>query len=58
MTEPEKNAIRAALEAGLRAGWTRNQALAAGLVRPFTGGTSIVTQNQAPSKCSWGQVLN
>ncbi len=41
MTDPEKNAIIAARNAGLRAGWTRNQALGAGLVLPYTGTTSI-----------------
>lgn len=35
-TETEKAAIALAREAGLRAGWTRNQALAAGLVAPYT----------------------
>ncbi len=40
MTETEKNAIVTARNGGLRAGWTRNQALAAGLVLPYTGATS------------------
>jgi hypothetical protein len=33
MTEPEKLAITLARQAGLRAGWTRSQAAAAGLIR-------------------------
>lgn len=41
LTEPEKNAIAAARAGGIRGGTTRNQALAAGLVLPFTGQTSI-----------------
>ena len=39
MTEPEKNAIAAARSGGIRAGWRRSQALAAGLVLPYTGST-------------------
>jgi hypothetical protein len=37
MTETEKAAVAAAREGGIRPGWTRSQALAAGLVAPFTG---------------------
>lgn len=37
MTETEKAAIAAAREGGIRAGWTRNQAVAAGLVNAYTG---------------------
>jgi hypothetical protein len=44
MTEPEKNAIVAARNGGIRGGTTRNQALALGLVLPFTGQTSIHRQ--------------
>ena len=36
LSEAEKTAIVVAREAGLRAGWTRSQALAAGLVLPYT----------------------
>lgn len=35
LTEPERTAIAAAWDGGLRAGWRRNQALAAGLVLPY-----------------------
>jgi hypothetical protein len=41
MTEPEKNAIVAARNGGIRGGTRRDEALAAGLVLPFTGQTSI-----------------
>lgn len=37
MTETEKAAIAAAREGGIRAGWTRSQAVAAGLVNAYTG---------------------
>lgn len=40
LTDVEKNAIAAARAGGIRNGWTRNQALAAGLVLPFTGAVS------------------
>lgn len=39
LTDTEKTAIAVAREAGLRAGWTRNQALAAGIVAPYTPAT-------------------
>jgi hypothetical protein len=39
LTEVEMNAIAAGRAGGIRANWTRNQALAAGLVLPFTGST-------------------
>jgi len=48
LTAVEKNAISAARAGGIRNGWTRNQALAAGLVLPFTGlsfGTPAVWLN-------------
>jgi hypothetical protein len=58
MTEPEKNAIRAAREGGLRPGMTRSQAEALGLVRPYasiefstTSGYSSMV-NRAPSRCT------
>lgn len=41
MTETEKAAIAAARAGGLRAGWNRNQALAAGLVAPISAGEAI-----------------
>lgn len=41
MTEPEKNAIAAARAGGLRPGWRRDQALAAGLVLPYTGSAAV-----------------
>lgn len=40
MTDAEKLAITVARAGGLRAGWTRSQALAADLVNPFSGTTS------------------
>jgi hypothetical protein len=36
LSDAEKTAIAVAREAGLRPGWTRSQALAAGLVAPYT----------------------
>ena len=58
MTEPEKNAIRAAREGGLRPGMSRQAAQDAGLVLPFAsleasttlGYSSMV--NRAPSRCT------
>ncbi len=41
MTDPEKNAIVAARNGGIRAGTRRNDAIGLGLVLPFTGQTSI-----------------
>lgn len=38
MTEAEKAVLAAARAGGMRANWTRAQALAAGLVLPYTGG--------------------
>ena len=40
LNQVEKNAIAAARSGGIRNGWTRNQALAAGLVRPFAASVS------------------
>ena len=39
MSDAEKTAIAVARDAGLRPGWTRSQALAAGLVSPYTPAT-------------------
>jgi len=44
LSEPEKNAIIAARNGGMHPGMRRNEALAAGLVLPFTGQTSIHRQ--------------
>ena len=44
MTEPEKNAIVAARNGGIRGGTRRNDAVALGLVLPYTGQTSIHRQ--------------
>ncbi|MBP6717133.1 MAG: hypothetical protein KA205_09745, partial [Acidobacteria bacterium] len=41
MTEVEKLAVSVARSSGVRAGMTRSQALAAGIVNPFTGTSSI-----------------
>lgn len=41
MTEIEKLAVSVARSSGVRAGMTRSQALAAGIVNPFTGTSSI-----------------
>jgi hypothetical protein len=41
MTDVEKLAVTLARAAGLRSGWTRNQALAADLVNPFTGSSNV-----------------
>lgn len=37
LTDPEKNAIAAARAGGLAPGWRRDQAIAAGIVLPYTG---------------------
>jgi len=55
MTEAERTMVTVVREAGLRAGWTRNQALAAGLVAPYTAGTlqtavALVNAGVAPSR--------
>lgn len=51
MTPTERTAIAVAREAGLRAGWTRNQALAAGLVAPYTPATlEAATERLNPSR--------
>jgi hypothetical protein len=61
MTETEKAAIAAARNGGIRPGWTRSDALAAGLVAPFTGAslqaaTAMVNPGgRAGDRC---QVLN
>ena len=44
----EKNALAAARAAGLRNGWTRAQALAAGIVRPFSAAASGLTAERFP----------
>jgi hypothetical protein len=41
LSDAEKLAITLAHNAGLRGGWTRNQALAADLVNPYTGASSL-----------------
>jgi len=41
MTDTEKLAVTIARNAGLRAGWTRDQALRADLVNPYTGTSSV-----------------
>lgn len=55
MTEPEKLAIRAAREGGIRPGWRRDQALAAGLVLPFVpgvfGAASGAAEGRALDRC-------
>ena len=58
MTEPEKNAIRAAREGGLRPGMSRQAAQDLGIVLPFpsleasmTAGYSSMV-NRAPSRCT------
>ena len=47
LTQVEKNALAAARAAGLRSGWTRNQALAAGIVRPSGAAASGVAAARA-----------
>jgi hypothetical protein len=44
LSDPEKNAIVAARAGGLRAGMTRSQALALGLVLPYNGQASILRE--------------
>ncbi|MFI5178910.1 MAG: hypothetical protein ACHQO8_10120 [Vicinamibacterales bacterium] len=59
LTEPEKNAITAARDGGLRPGWRRSQALGAGLVLPYVphtasgpGRLSISRGPFGPVRCS------
>ena len=58
MTEPEKNAIAAAFAGGLQPGWRRSQALAAGLVLPYSGQAatpgrlSISSGPRGPARCT------
>jgi hypothetical protein len=59
MTEPEKNAISAARDGGLRPGWRRSQAVAAGLVLPYVphaasapGRLSISSGPRGPVRCT------
>lgn len=59
MTEPEKNAIVAALSGGIAGGTRRSQALAAGLVLPFPpaasfGPASASTAPRDPARCQIG----
>jgi hypothetical protein len=61
MTETEKAAITAARAGGLRAGWSRNQALAAGLVAPvsvaeFTRVATLLNSgSRAGDQCAIGR---
>lgn len=50
MTEPEKNAIAAARAGGIRPGWRRSQALAAGLVLPYTPSAAV---SGVPTASTW-----
>lgn len=49
MTEAEKAVLAAARAGGMRANWTRAQALAAGLVLPYTGGVVAPPHMLIPS---------
>ena len=61
MTETEKAAIAAARAGGLRAGWSRNQALAAGLVAPVSVAefkrvaTLLNSGSRAADQCAIGR---
>ena len=50
LTEPEKTAITAALQGGIRGGWRRDQALAAGLVLPYPPTSAAVSALPAPDR--------
>jgi hypothetical protein len=59
MSDPEKTAITVARANGMRPGWRRNEALAAGLVLsnptaliPVYGGLSMTSGPFAPSRCN------